>query len=180
MELALNEVKTQAKKLLKASRIDGDLDEKVKISLKKLALSSTSLAELKLKHCLTYVSQQLGFDNWHHAQDVLSGSKKPTSALDMGSFFYPKGAGGFINEWFVDYQQAKNTLNAQQHSKWLLPYKKQFIVVEKNYIDVFQISSKSTFLWAELSNDMVAGYNSVAWDQLTFEIIKNRPKGYTC
>ena len=73
MELALNEVKTQAKKLLKALKIDSNLKLSMEIPLKKVGLSLP--AEIKLKHCLAIISQQLGFDNWHHAQDILSGTQ---------------------------------------------------------------------------------------------------------
>jgi len=176
MELALNEVKTQAKKLLKAIRLNSDLKLTLARPLKKLAL--TSLEELKLKHCLTLVAHQLGFDNWHHAQDVLSGSRTPVDTLDMGTLFYPKGADGFINEWFADYQQAKDTQINQDKLKWLLPYKKQFIVVKQEYILAFKFDKKLMLLWADIDHDMVDGYKSVAWDKLTCAIIKNRPRAY--
>jgi len=176
MELAVNEVKTQAKKLLKALRQDSELLLTMKLSLKKLSLSS--LDDLKLKHCLTIVSQQLGFDNWHHAQNTLSGNVKAGTALSMGTFLYPKGCGGFINEWFVDYEQAKNTLVNTEKVKWLLPYKNQFIVVEKEFIYLFHIDNKLKILWSEIDHDMAEGYNSLPWDRLVREIIKNRSKGY--
>ncbi|NQZ20901.1 MAG: hypothetical protein HRT53_02500 [Colwellia sp.] len=176
MEIALNEVKIQAKKLLKASRLDNDLLLTMELPLKRLGLSLDD--EIKLKHCLTIVSQQLGFTDWHHALDVLSGSKKNIDALDMGTLFYPKGADGFINEWFANYQQAKNTLSGQAGGKWLLPYKNQFIVVKKDYISTFKLDEKLMLLWAEIDHNMVDGYKSVAWDKLTCRIIKNRSKNY--
>ncbi|MCJ8319203.1 MAG: hypothetical protein MJK12_06195 [Colwellia sp.] len=176
MEFALNEVKTQAKKLLKAIRVDSELLPKMELALKKLGLSL--LDEIKLKHCLTIVSQQLGFDNWHHARDVLSGSKNPVEALDMGTLFYPKGADSFINEWFANYQQAKNTLSEQPAGKWLLPYKNQFIVVKKDYISTFRLDANLTLLWPDIDHNMVEGYKSIAWDKLTCEIIKNRSRNY--
>ena len=174
MELALNEVKTQAKKLLKALKIDSNLKLSMEIPLKKVGLSLP--AEIKLKHCLAIISQQLGFDNWHHAQDILSGSKTNTEALDMGTFFYPRWADGFINEWFSDYQQAKSVLLDNQHDKWLLPYKNQFLVVSNSYVLAFKLDKKLVSLWGDVNHDMVAGYNSLAWDNLTCEIIKNRAK----
>ncbi len=176
MELALNEVKTQAKKLLKALRLDSELLLTMKLSLKRLSLSS--LDDLRLKHCLTIVSQQLGFDNWHHAQNTLSGNVKTGTPLNMGTFLYPKGCGGFINEWFADYEQAKNILVNEANNKWLLPYKNQFIVVEKEFISLFNIDNKLMMLWSEIDHDMAEGYNSLAWDRLAREIIKNRSKGY--
>ena len=176
MELALNEVKTQAKKLLKALRLDNDLLLTMKLSLKKLSLST--LDDLKLKHCLTIVSQQLGFDNWHHAQAILSGNEKISDSMDMGSFFYPKGCGGFINEWFADYQQAKSTLVNKTEAMWILPYKNQFVVVKKDYVSLFNIDEKLIALWSEVGHNMVESYNSLAWDKLACEVIKNRSKGY--
>jgi len=176
MELAVNEVKTQAKKLLKALRLDSELLLTMKLSLKKLSLSS--LDDLRLKHCLTIVSQQLGFDNWHHAHHTLSGNVKPGTALSMGTFLYPKGCGAFINEWFADYEQAKSTLVNEPQKKWLLPYKSQFIVVEKEFIFLFNIDNKLVMLWKEIDHDMAEGYNSLAWDRLACEIIRNRSKSY--
>jgi len=176
MELAINEVKTQAKKLLKALRQDSELLLTMKLPLKKLSLSS--LDDLRLKHCLTIVSQQLGFDNWHHAQNTLSGNVKAGTPLGMGTFLYPKGCGAFINEWFADYEQAKNTLVNEAENKWLLPYKNQFIVVEKEFISLFHIDNKLKKLWSEIDHNMAEGYNCSAWDKLAREIIKNRSKGY--
>ena len=54
MEYALQEVKTQAKKLLKALKLDPSLVRAMQIPLKKIAVSS--LEALKLKHCLSPVS----------------------------------------------------------------------------------------------------------------------------
>jgi hypothetical protein len=176
MELALNELKTQAKKLLKALRSNDELQLTMQRSLKKLSLSS--LDELKLKHCLTLVSQQLGFDNWHDAQDILTGNKSVQDCKNMGSFFYPEGCGGFINEWFADYQQAKSALVHKAKLKWLLPYKHQFIVVEQDYIALFNIDQKLTPLWRDIEYNMVESYNSLAWDKLACEIIKQRAKNY--
>lgn len=176
MELALNEVKIQAKKLLKALKIDSDLQLAMQRPLNKLAL--TSLDELKLKHCLTIISQQLGFENWHHAQCVLSGSKKTNGPLNMGTFFYPKGSSAFINEWFVNYPEARNTLTNKAKSKYLLPYKNQFIVVTKDCISLFKIDKQLMLLWAEIGHDMVESYNCLAWDKLASKIIKNRPRAY--
>ena len=176
MELALKELKTQAKKLLKAVKLDSDMLLKNETPLKELDLSL--IDELKLKQCLTIVSQQLGFRNWHHAQDVLSGKIKNIENLNMGTFFYPQGADGFINEWFANYQQAKSTLSAQAGEKWILPYKNQFIVVKKDYILAFKLNEKSTMLWSVIDHNMVDSYKSEAWDKIALEIIRNRTKNY--
>lgn len=176
MELALNEVKIQAKKLLKAIKLDSNLLATIKPSLKKSDLASSE--EIQLKHCLTIVSQQLGFENWYHAQTVLSGGNINNNNQRMGTLFYPKGADGFINEWFADYQQAKIALSNQTDERWLLPYQSQFIVVKKDYILSFELDEESMRLWADINYNLVDIYNSDLWDKLTCGIIKNRPKNY--
>lgn len=66
MELTSNELKTQAKILLKALKVNDFLATKMQKSLDKFAMRP--LDYLQLKHCLTPVSHQLGFTNWYHAQ----------------------------------------------------------------------------------------------------------------
>lgn len=176
MEYALQEVKTQAKKLLKALKSEPDLVRVMQIPLKKINIASPEL--LKLKHCLVLVSMELGFKDWHEAQLLLSGSNKQLIATNMGSFFYPKGCGGFINEWFADYTQARKILVNSATSKWLLPYKNQFIVVEQEYIAVFKLDEALLSSWAKIEHDMVASYNSLAWDKITCAVIRNRLRDY--
>lgn len=148
----------------------------MKLPLKKLGLPIPT--EIKLKHCFTIIAHQLGFENWHHAQDVLSGNKKSIQALNMGTFFYPVGADALINEWFVNYQQAKDLLSKTVGDRWLLPYKNQFIVVKKDYISTFLNNIKLMPLWSDINNNMVDSYKSRTWDKIACEIIKSRPKNY--
>jgi len=176
MELALKEVKTQAKKLLKSLKANNNTTLATDFILQTTAL--TSLEQVKLKQCLTIVANQLGFENWHHIQEILSGSKQVDKPLNMGTLFYPKGCGGFINEWFVDYQQAQKTLIDCDSQKWLLPYKNQFIVVKEDYIVMFNLNEKTKRLWPDIGYNLVKGYKSLAWDKVVCEIIKNRPRDY--
>lgn len=175
MELAINEVKTQAKKLLKALNENPYLVNLMNQPLKRS--SASSISQLKLKHCLFIVSQQLGFDNWQHAHEVLSGNKTSTP-FKMGSFFYPKSCYAFINEWFTNYQQAKSILMENEQSKWLLPYKNQYLIVKSDYIKMFKLDEVTSSLWLETSHDMVQSYNTIAWDKITSEIIKHRVKNF--
>ena len=176
MEYALQEVKTQAKKLLKAFKSDPSLVKGMQIPLKKITVSS--LEELKLKHCLGLVAMELGFRDWHEAQQLLSGAKPSLVTINMGSFFYPKGCGGFINEWFADYSQARDSLLNSATSKWLLPYRNQFIVVEQEYIAVFKLNKELMSSWTEIQHDMVVSYNSLAWDKIACAVIRNRQRDY--
>ena len=176
MEYALNEVKTQAKKLLKALKSEPTLFKSMQRPLKKMAISS--LDELQLKHCLGLVAIELGFKDWHNAHQALSGAEQSLIAINRGTFFYPDSCGGFINEWFSDYSQAKKTLVKSAASKWLLTYKNQFIVVERDYVAVFKLDKDVMLLWQEIKHDMAASYNSVAWDKIACAVIRNRHRGY--
>ena len=176
MILAINEVKTQAKKLLKALHENEALFQSMRLPLKRVAVSSVS--QLKLKHCLSIVSHQLGFDSWQQAHEMLSGKQNPFESSNMGSFFYPKNCYAFINEWFADYQQAKDTLLMSEKPKWLLPYKNQYIVVTQSYIDVFKLNDNLTSLWPKIKHDMVESYNTEIWDKITCAVIKHRTRSY--
>jgi len=127
MEFAINEVKTQAKKLLKALKADETLVKTMKVPFKKVALSS--IDELKLKHCLSLVSIELGFVNWHEAHAVLSGSSEVIETINIGTFLYPQSCGGFINEWYANYPEAKESLISSANKKWLLPYKNNILLL---------------------------------------------------
>jgi hypothetical protein len=172
MELAINEVKTQAKKLLRALKADDNLANKMKIPFKKVAISSVE--ELKLKHCLSLVSLELGFANWHEAHAVLSGTTETLEGVNMGTFLYPQACGGFINEWYANYQEAKESLASSANKKWILPYKNQYIVVKQEYISVFNLAPALMPLWREMNNDLVLGYKTLPWDQLIKAVIKNK------
>jgi hypothetical protein len=171
MELALNEVKTQAKKLCKAIKSDPNTLVKLKRSLKRTLVIPD---EIKLKHCLLIISQQLGFKDWHHAQLILSGKQSLKDMPDMGKIFSNQACNKYINLWFVDYQQAKVTLSQQKNTSWLVPFKKQFIVVKKEYLLTLNISNNIEKLTTEINHDLYQGYNSHIWDKLVCEIIRKR------
>ncbi len=176
MKLAINEVKTQAKKLLKSLKTNPVTWQNMEPSLKRLSLPSKE--ELKLKHCLTLIAWQLGFDNWHHANTILSGQESITNQPNMGTFFYNNVCGGHINEWFADYQQANQTLLNQPNTKWLLPYKQQFIVVEKGFLTALNVDDSLLVLTTEIESDFYHGYNCDTWDKLASIIIRKRQRNF--
>ncbi len=172
MNIALNEVKTQAKRLLKS--LNGKQPISVKLTLQMKRLGLTLAGEIKLKHCLVMVSQQLGFENWHHAQLILSGNEQPHSQTDMGSFFYNNACGVFLNLWFATIEEAQQALSSNPKNRWLLPYKKQFIVVERNYLIALNLSADTLSLCSAIQHDLYQGYNTEIWDSIAYEVIRHR------
>jgi hypothetical protein len=172
MEIAINEVKTQAKKLLKAFKTDHTLQQKMALQFKKNHLETIS--KVQLKHCFTLISQQLGFIDWHHAQRVLSGNAQLENQPDMGTTFYKSACGGLLNQWFSDYEQAKAALAMQPSTSWLIPYQKQFIVVTRDYLKALNINEDYEKCLQTIGHDLFAGYNTQAWDNLAYIVIRNR------
>ena len=171
MELAINEVKIQAKKLLKTLKSDEDAFE----SHPQLAkMGITHQDDLQLKHTLTIIAITLGFKQWQQASAVLSGQLDKSTPQQMGTLFYPKAGHGLTNEWFADYQAAKTVLDGSDNSKWLFPYKNQFIVVDTNFLAAFRFDDKTRQLLSLINRDMAASYNCETWDKITCAVIKNR------
>lgn len=172
MELALNELKVQAKKLCKELKAATHVNAKMDRQLKRMSL--TSINELKLKHCQSIVAQQLGFKNWHHAHLVLSGEQAASEHSDLGTLFNNTACQAFVNLWFSSYLEAKEALNANIKTRYLLPYKKQFVVVEKEYLFALNLKETHLQLLAKIGNDMHQSYGSQSWDEITCHVIKNR------
>ncbi len=170
MELAVNETKIQAKRLLKTLKSKQALLVKHPL-LKKMGV--TNPEELKLKHTLALIAVQLGFAHWQQASAVLSGHGQTHSPVNMGTLFYPVAGHGLTNEWFADYKSAQLVFNKHKN-KWLFPYKNQFIVVDRNYLNAFNFSDEITSKFHQIDNDMHGSYNSHLWDEITCAVIKNR------
>lgn len=172
MELAIHEVKLQAKKLLKHIKTNDQLTPKVQRILRKQGVSA--LADIKLKHCLTAVSQHFGFSNWHHCQAILSGSHTE-SIIDYGTLFYSDSCGSFINQWFSTYSEAKLVFLKQRDTSYLIPYKTQFVVVKREFIDNLFNSTDIFAQFKKVEHDLHTSYNSNEWDYLAFQVLKKNP-----
>jgi hypothetical protein len=170
MELALNEVKLQAKKLLKQVKNDIVLPKKIQRYLVKQVPESST--ELKLKHCLNVVSQHFGFINWHHCQNLLSGNSDFNDLQNVGTMFYNDNCGVYINQWFSTYDEAKNVLSKQVKTHYLLPYKTQFVIVTKEYLTSLGVDEQHMYLLQKIAHDLYHSYNSNEWDILTCQVLK--------
>ena len=110
-ELAIGELKKQAKRLRKEAGSDPATDDP------------------KHQQLLHEASRQAGFRDWQHARRVLGGSAQPGE--DWGTFWIGRPAGGFLNEWFARYEEARASW-AGQPDVFLLPYRTQFVVVGRD------------------------------------------------
>ncbi|WP_206486285.1 hypothetical protein [Thalassotalea sp. G2M2-11] len=173
MNLALNESKTQAKRLLKSLKSTEILPNEIAGMLKKLGV--TSITQLQLKHCLALIAQRLGFASWHHAQELFSGKASIADQPDMGTLFYKGTCSTFLNLWFSDYQEAKQALTTNPENTWLVPYKKQFIVVKREYLTALQLTEENIALLNKVQHDLYHSYNTECWDRTACAVIRKQP-----
>jgi len=116
----------------------------------------------RLSHCLTLAAQGVGFRSWGQAHQVLGG--RASQGHDAGTFWHAPRCESFVNHWFADLAKARNCLAALPDHV-LLPYRRQFVVVSRHYLDAIGVSGDAPD-WKDAGRDLVAAYGSVAWRRL--------------
>jgi len=181
---ALNELKIQAKILLKSARDNHPtaIQRLAKHSgntrhNRSLELDYNDLA--KLKHCQHVLAREVGFKNWQHAYVILSAndntllnSPSDSVAVNMGKFWHSHSCDALINLWFSRYQEARIALQAEP-SRYLIPYQQQFIVVTEDYLKVIALHEVDASLWRDVKHDLVASYATEAWDEIAHTRLRN-------
>ena len=167
MSAPLEEVKTRARRLLNAlSRDEPDAVARARSLCEPQHWPWP--AQWQLKHCLNLVAAEIGFEHWEHARRVFGG--EAGEGEDMGAFWHAPACNALLNHWFARYGQAREQLEGGS-GRFLLPYRKQFVVVTMPYLDVVGIVADSQ-LWHELGHDLVAAYGSSAWQALCTQRMK--------
>lgn len=125
--------------------------------------------DLRLRDCLNLVAKDAGFTNWDHARRVLNGEAEVGE--DMGTFWYDPRSKGLLNQWFASCEQARAALQATPRRCFLLPYKRQFMVVEDDFIRELGLDPEDA-VWVTAARDMVQAYGSAAWQELGLARLK--------
>ena len=125
---------------------------------------------LRLRDCLKLVAKEAGFTNWDHARRVLNGEASPGE--DMGTFWYAPRCAGLLNQWFATYEEARAALEATPRRCFLLPYRRQFMVVEDDFIRELGLDPENRE-WAAVDHDAVATHGGKSWGALCFIRLRN-------
>lgn len=128
--------------------------------------------EWRLGHCLTLVARSLGFADWDQARRVLSGHAQPGD--DLGAFWHAKACDRLLNHWFADLDRARELLWQSGPQRVLLPYRRQFVVVEEPYLRELGLSLQH--LSSGTGQDLVQAYGSPAWRALCWQRLQAPPE----
>ena len=104
------------------------------------------LATIRRKHALQLIAAEQGFSSWSDLKCQL-----------------PFIRGGFLNQWFVDYVEAK--AYQRTHGGFILPFKKQMFICSPEYISNlgFDIGDPD---WARIDFDWVQPKDTAAFQRL--------------
>lgn len=164
MHRALNEVKIRAKRLHRACRQE-QTDATVRVAQQLPGLHKDS-DNIQLKHCQQAIARELGFKEWHDCQRLLSGQARP-GRDDMGVLFHHPRCDALLNHWFAHYPQAALYRQQAPHLT-LLPYKRQFVVVTRDYLAALALDEA---LVQQAGADLVSSYPGEYWDQLALAML---------
>ncbi|WP_411991091.1 hypothetical protein [Agarivorans sp. DSG3-1] len=112
----------------------------------------------QLKHALLYVARQAGFNDWQHAQAVLSCEHSEPKQQDSGKFWYSNACMALLNHWCASYQEAL-ALQTKRGGV-ILPYKSQFVVADGVYLQALGLAANDP-LWESLNHDWCQGSQAV-------------------
>lgn len=143
----------------------------LKIKAKKQLKSELPTTEgLTLTDCQQNLAKKSGFSHWHHALDVLSGTKE---MLDFGTLWHHSGCDVLLNLWFASYTEAQAALT-ENPDKFLLPYKTQFVLVTEEYLTLLSLTPQ---LQTELRNhgaDLIHLCGTKLWDDIALQCIQHK------
>jgi len=150
---SVSECKIQASILLKSIR-SSDLQKalasakwlQILPEFKQVSCDEIIKIDVKRKSVLNVIALEKGFDSWSELKCQL-----------------PFIRGGFLNQWFKNYDDAKSYL--QSNGGFLLPYQKQFFVCDQNYINHLGFNAEDND-WKLINYDWVKPKNKEAWQHL--------------
>ena len=125
-------------------------------------------ATIRRHDCLAVIAAELGFPNWTQARAALAGEGE---SGDFGTLLYPASVRGHINQWYVRYEEA--ALGREACHGYLLAYKRQFLVVDRYFIESLGLDPDDTD-WSEIGFDWVRPASLAARTRLYDKLILGR------
>jgi len=165
----LDRLKTEARHLQRAAK---RIEPSALVRLRKLpelrGLADDALQQtLQRRHCLSVVARELGLSGWSHAVAVLS---RPETE-DFGTLLYPPGCSAHWNIWSASYDEARQIRS--EHGGYLLPYKHQFVIVDRDFIDTLGLDPEDDD-WTRIGRDWPRAADLIARQRLCAAAVRSR------
>lgn len=135
----------------------------INLSAKDIVLKRDSI---KLKHALNIIALENNLLSWSEFKHLLE-KRDAMKNKNIYTLLYPKRCGGFSNEWYANYQVAKQHL--EQVGGYLLPYKNHFFICTSEYIKTLGLDPNDPD-WKAISWDWVHPTCLVAWQRLNSQL----------
>lgn len=155
----LEEYKIQASILLKQLKSkDLSIAEKAIARIRVLPIFALGLnGSIKRKHALNVIAIENGFNNW---AELKTHFEKPKTDFYLN---------GFLNKWFSTYEEAK--FHQESYGGFLLPYKHQFFICEKEYIQALGLDPNHPD-FELIGFDLVKPKDLLAWKRIGLKLAK--------
>lgn len=125
------------------------------------------------EHARTTVLRECGLGDWPAAMALLDGRARPGD--DYGEFWYEASTDVFLNEWCRGYEEARAVL--ARRGGWLLPYARQFAVVQAGYIEALGLDSEDP-AWDAIGRDLAVPADLGAFQQLALRRLRNKDRNW--
>lgn len=172
MHTAIDEIKIRAALLHKQLQSGDDAAIERIRALPEFAGREPSvwLASVQRKHALATLAREMGLANWPEASALLAG-RLPEQG-NFGVLLHPRHCSGFLNEWFANLAQARESLTTR--GGYLLAYRRQFFVVTPLYIETLGLAAAHGE-WRSLEHDWCHEGGDSARASLYAQLIGHRP-----
>ncbi|HEV3163309.1 MAG TPA: hypothetical protein VGZ22_04665 [Isosphaeraceae bacterium] len=124
---------------------------------------------IRLEHALEVIAAELGYPSWTECRHIL---EPPVAGLDTEAFFTASAA-YFLNRWFVTYDEALASLEAE--GGFLFPYRHQFFICDSGFVSALGVDPNDPD-WEQIGRDWVRPHDEPARTRLEQKLIA---LGYT-
>ncbi len=175
----LDEYKIKASRLLKQFRVaDGQSSQAAARFQQLPQFANLTFADIvrkkdniRRKHALAVIAQENGYASWGELKHQVSRQEKRMQfrANWDETLFYPEHCIGFINEWYVSYEEARESL--EKSGGYLLPYQNHFFLCQREYISVLGLDPDDPD-WVLINFDWVRPVDQAARGRLEQALLR--------
>jgi len=167
MENGADELKVRAARLLKRARA-GEPDALSK--LEQVGRFDPGDGRPQLRHCLSVVARDSGFDGYPHAREVLT-STGPCE--DWGRLLCPPRCTGITCIWSRDYDEAHSIRG--ETGGYLLGFRRDLFIADAGYIESLGLRPDDP-RWSAIGFDWVRPREPALRVQLYLELLRGEPR----